>query len=90
MMMDSKAQIALYTTLCLFHSQRNSNTHAVFRIICKEINTDLFVFDLAGLNPCLDLVPVPLKLLDLLFQVRLELLFLIRIVRIINLKMEKE
>lgn len=46
---------------------------------------DLLILDFTGLNPSLDLVPVPLELLDLLLQVRLKLLLLVRIVCVINL-----
>lgn len=51
-----------------------------------ETETNLLVLDLAGLNPCLDLVSIPLKFLDLLLQISLKLLLLIGIIRVVNLK----
>lgn len=52
----------------------------------KYKSADLLILDLAGLNPCFDLVSVPLEFLDLFLEIGLELLLLIRIVRIINLE----
>lgn len=49
----------------------------------------LLIFNLTGLNPSLDLIPIPLKLLDFLFQVRFKLFLLIRIVRVVNLPQSK-
>lgn len=44
----------------------------------------LLVLDLTGLNPGLDLVLVVLQLLDLLLEVRLELLLLVCILGVID------
>lgn len=52
-------------------------------------NSHLLVFDLAGLDPRLDLVPVTLQLLDLLLEVRLELLLLVRILGVVDLPPNK-
>ena len=49
---------------------------------------DLLILDLAGLYPCLNLISVPLKFLNLLLQVGLKLLLLVGIVSIVNLKDE--
>lgn len=46
---------------------------------------DLLILDFAGLNPCLNLVSVPLKLLNLLLQIRLKLLLLVGIISVVNL-----
>lgn len=51
--------------------------------------TDFLIFDLTRLNPCLDLVSIPLQLLDFLLQVRLKLFLLVNIVCIIYLKHQK-
>lgn len=51
--------------------------------------TDFLIFDLTGLNPCLDLVSIPLQLLDFLLQVRLKLFLLVYIICIIYLKHQK-
>jgi hypothetical protein len=53
-------------------------------------NPHLLVLDLAGLNPRLDLVPVPLQLLDLLLEVRLELLLLVGILSVVDLPPNKK
>jgi len=45
----------------------------------------LLVLDLAARRPRLDLVAVPLQLLDLLLQVRLELLLLVGVLRVVHL-----
>ena len=56
----------------------------------KGRDAHLLVLYLARLNPCLDLISIPLQLLDLLFQIRLEFLFLIRVICIVNLKTPKK
>ena len=56
----------------------------------RERDIDLLILNFAGLNPSLDLISVPLKLLDLLLQVGLELLLLIGIVRVVNLIITKK
>lgn len=60
--------------------------HSNFENIKIQKKRHLLIFNLTGLNPGLDLVPVSLKLLYLLLQVRLKLLLLIGIVGIINLE----
>lgn len=56
------------------------------RTLRNNRGRNLLILNLTGLNPGLDLVPVPLKLLYLLLQVRLKFLLLIGIVGIINLE----
>ena len=51
----------------------------------RERERDLLVLDFTGLNPSLDLVAVPLELLNLLLQVGLKLLLLVRIVCVVDL-----
>lgn len=65
-----------------------SFSHALNRSICcvsratyrlnqpPVLHQRLLVFDVIALEPCLDLVAVPLQLLDLRLEVRLQLLFL--------------
>lgn len=52
----------------------------------KQVKFYLFIFDFARLNPCFDLVSIPLKLFYLLFQIRFKFFLLVGIIRIINLK----
>ena len=50
-----------------------------------SVHESLFVLYLARLDPCHDLIAIPLELLDLLLEIRFKFLLLIRIFRIINL-----
>lgn len=51
--------------------------------------TNFLILDLTRLNPCLDLVSIPLQLLDFLLQVCLKLLLLICIISVVNLNQYK-